>query len=48
MAVFATSAYLWLIPGGQGWFWLSPIAGIEFGVFALVLYRDFHVLPHKN
>jgi hypothetical protein len=45
LSLYVISAYVCLVPLRLGFLWLAPVAALEFGVFAFLVYRTLHVLP---
>ena len=48
LGVLATSVVLWPFSGTPNFLWVGAVGGIEFGIFALVTQRVFHVAPRQE
>ena len=48
LGVLATSIMLWPFTGTPNFLWVGAVGGIEFGIFALVTQRVFHVTPRQK
>jgi hypothetical protein len=48
LGVLATSVVLWPFTGTPNFLWVGAVGGIEFGIFALVTQRVFHVAPRQE